>query len=354
MNHDADPADANIKSSQPLVLILGANGRLGAAAVRAFAGAGWRVLAQARRAPATLPVGAAYVATPLTDRAGLAAAAKGARAVLYAVNQPYGQWATQALPDAKLAMDVAQRLDATFLFPGNVYNFGTRMPALLRTDTPQQADTRKGRIRVALEAEMRLRCERGLRSVVLRAGDYFGAGSGAWFDLAIVKSLVKGKLVYPGPLDRPHAWAYVPDLARAFVAVAQRGERARGFSVLHFEGHTLTGAQLLAAIERAAAPFGLVPQPGLRRSSLPWALIRACSWFVPPWREIAELAYLWSVPHALVGGAGSQAAGPFDTPFDTTPIDTALSATLRALQAPGTLKLPSSSPATRLTPLDGA
>ena len=34
---------------KPIALVLGANGRLGAAAVEAFAAAGWAVLAQARR-----------------------------------------------------------------------------------------------------------------------------------------------------------------------------------------------------------------------------------------------------------------------------------------------------------------
>jgi len=41
--------------SSPIALVLGANGRFGAAAVAAFAAAGWTVLAQARRAPAGLP-----------------------------------------------------------------------------------------------------------------------------------------------------------------------------------------------------------------------------------------------------------------------------------------------------------
>ena len=84
--------------TQPIVLVLGANGRLGAAAVQAFAAAGWAVRAQARRAPAALPRGATHVALPLDDAAGLAAAAAGAKLVVYAVNPLYTQWQTQALP----------------------------------------------------------------------------------------------------------------------------------------------------------------------------------------------------------------------------------------------------------------
>jgi len=60
------------------------------------------------------------------------------------------------------------------MLPGNVYNFGAGMPAVLREDTPQQAHTRKGRIRIAMEQRMRQTGEEGaLRSVVLRAGFFW-------------------------------------------------------------------------------------------------------------------------------------------------------------------------------------
>src|SRR5262252_3622482 len=76
---------------KPIALVLGANGRFGAAAVQAFASAGWAVLAQARRKPDALPAGATHVAVDMDDAAALAVAAAGARVVVYAVNQPYTQ-----------------------------------------------------------------------------------------------------------------------------------------------------------------------------------------------------------------------------------------------------------------------
>jgi hypothetical protein len=115
-----------------------------------------------------------------------------------------------------------------------------------------------------------------------------------------VRSLAAGKLVYPGPLDRPHAWAYLPDLARAFVRVASLGEPPT-FEAWHFEGHTLTGAQLLAAIEDTARELGTAPAAGFRIGSMPWALIAAVGWVYPLWRELARMSYLWRVPHALDG-----------------------------------------------------
>jgi nucleoside-diphosphate-sugar epimerase len=286
----------------PTVLILGANGRFGAAAVQAFAAAGWRVLAQVRRANASpLPPRAEALDIPLSDTTALVARAAGASTVVHAVNPAYTRWDAEALPLFRLGLDVAERLGATFMMPGNVYNFGEQMPPRLMPQTPEQPTTTKGRQRAAMEAELRARTSRGLNGVVIRAGDFFGAGRGSWLDLVIAKDVAKGKLAYPGPLDVPHAWAYLPDLARAFVAVA--GQAPRGFTRLHFEGHTLTGRELLAHVESAAETLGLRPNAGWRHGGMPWRFIRAIGTVYPLWRELARMSYLWRVPHALDGGA---------------------------------------------------
>ena len=301
------------------VLILGANGRIGQATVQAFAAAGWRVLAQVRRAALQLPAAAEALPLALGDVEALAQAAAGASVVVYAVNPPYTEWDTQLLPLARLGMDLAERLGARFMLPGTVYAYGEQMPALLREDTPQHPNTQKGRLRQALEAELRERAAAGrLRAVVLRAGDFYGGrGTGTWLDLAVCKSLAKGKLVYPGPLDLPHAWAYLPDLAEAFVAVARQAA-APAFCTLHFAGHTLTGHELLAHIEAAADELGIRPPAaarGWRHGGMPWPVIRMLGLVVPMLREVARMSYLWRVPHALDGRALQQAVGPLrDTP----------------------------------------
>lgn len=312
---------------RPTVLILGATGRLGTAAALAFQSAGWRVLAQTRQAGAALPAGVQVLASSPEDTALLAHRAAGAQLLLHAINPLYPAWERDALRLARAGMDLAQRLGARLLLPGNVYNHGRQMPPLLQEDSPQDADTRKGRIRVQMEAELAERARRGdLRSTVVRAGDFFGCGQGTWFDQAIVKSLRQGRLVYPGPLDRPHAWAYLPDLAQAFVRVASEPEEL-SHRRWHFAGHTLTGAELLAQIEAAADRLGWTPARGWRHGGMPWGLIRLAGRVWPMGRELAEMAYLWERPHALDGRAMAQAFGP----LPATPIDQALRQTLLAL-----------------------
>ena len=78
------------------VLILGARGRLGLAAARAFAQAGWQVLAQVRPAShgaagTALPAipGVWWMPVAVHETAALAAQAQGAQVVVHALNPAY-------------------------------------------------------------------------------------------------------------------------------------------------------------------------------------------------------------------------------------------------------------------------
>jgi nucleoside-diphosphate-sugar epimerase len=307
------------------VLVLGANGRFGLAAAKAFAAAGWRVLAQVRRdAAAGMPVNAEPVRAALADAL---AGRPPPSVVVHGINPIYTRWDEEALPAALAGMNLAERFGARFMLPGNVYNYGAGMPALLDEATPQRPTTAKGRIRAVMERELEQRAAAGrLCSTVITAGDFFGDGSGSWLDQAIVKPIAKGRLDYPGDPALVHAWAYLPDLARAFVAVASLPDLAP-FERLTFAGHSVTGQAFLGAVERAAAALGRAPARGWRHGRMPWRLIRVIGIAVPLWRELARMAYLWRVPHAL-SGSKLAARCPALTP---TPLDAALRASLAAL-----------------------
>ena len=286
------------------VLIIGANGRLGQVLASAFAQAGWQVAAQVRRGP-RMPArpGTRFVRAPLGDPGALAEETGRADVVVHAANPPYTRWQRESMLLAQGAIDTARRLRAVLMFPGNVYNFGARMPEVLDESTPQAATARKGRLRVEVEQTLREAARGGLRVAVLRAGDFFGGpGRGAWFDLMLVKSLRAGRVVYPGRTDVVHAWAYLPDLAAAFVMVAERRAGLGQYEVLHFSGHAVTGARMIECIGAAARKLGLIrPDAPLKVGGVPWLLLRAGGSLVPMWREVAELRYLWYVPHRLSG-----------------------------------------------------
>ncbi len=318
---------------RPSVLILGANGRLGAATAHSFDAAGWRVLAQVRREPSPdLPSTVTVVRERLTSASEIAAHAHGAHVVVHAVNPIYTRWDEEAMPALLAGLAVAEQLGAHFMLPGNVYSFGESMPPVLREDTPIRPSTRKGQIRADMEALIANRAASGgFTASVVRAGDFYGAGRGSYLDLVIVKSLRDGKLVYPGPLRPTHAWAYLPDLARAFVRVAMI-ERPAPFDVWHFEGHTCDGKAFLDAVEAAVVELGLAPKQPLRRAELPWGLIRAAGLVLPMWRELARMSYLWRVPHAMEGRRLSALEGPGTI---ATPMRDALRESIRELFAAG-------------------
>ena len=144
---------------------------------------------------------------------------------------------------------------------------------------------------------------------------FFGSGKGSWFDLALAKKLGKGKLSYPGAWNVPTAWAYLPDLAKAFERVASRAltepKRFKLFEVFHFEGYSLTGADWLAVLEPLARQQGWIgARASLTRGAMPWWLFKSVGWAVPLFRELLEMQYLWHTPHALANGKLTRLIGP--------------------------------------------
>lgn len=304
------------------VLILGARGRFGSAAARAFAQAGWLVHAQARPGASgpSLP-GVQWVYADPADTAALAEAAHGASVVVQALSPVYTHkaWRAEVPRLTSAAIAISRELGATMFLPASVYNFGAGMPAQLREDTPQVPTTFKGRLRVASEAMIREATLDGrMKAVVIRGGDFFGSGSGSWLDEVMVKDLRKGKLTYPGAYDVPTAWAYLPDMARSLVRVAQERARLAAFETLHFSGYSLTGQDWANVLSDIAWEEGWLPLGGqLRKASLSWPLMRAVGLVMPTVAALCEMRYLWATPHALVNTRMEELIGTEPrTPFD--------------------------------------
>ncbi len=280
-------------SAKPTVLVLGAKGRFGAAAVNAFAAAGWQVRAQSRRDDATYPAGVTAISADAMDSAALCAAAEGADVVINGLNPIYTEWEELARDLADHALKAAKSSGALLMLPGNVYNYGRQIPSELDLDTPQVGDHAKARIRIEIEQQMCDAAQDGVSSLVVRAGDFFGGKvGGSWFDLVITKSLKQEKLVYPGAPDVPHSWSYLPDLAQTFVHLAEQRSQFVGAHTVHFNGHTVTGEELHTEVE------AVVGRP-LKRATMPWGLVRLAAWFSPMLAATLDMRYLWQRAHRL-------------------------------------------------------
>ncbi|MBT9465815.1 MAG: NAD-dependent epimerase/dehydratase family protein [Hydrogenophaga sp.] len=301
------------------VLVLGARGRFGLAAVQAFARDGWRVLAQMRPgAQAPTMAGVQWLAQAVHDVDALVARARqagGATVVVHALNpKQYTRpaWECENGPLLQAGMAVAQALGATLMLPGNVYNFGQDMPGVLLEGASYRPTTAMGRIRSEMESRLEAATQRGgLRAVIVRAGNFYGQGQGTWLDRAMLTGIRRGKLVFPGPMDVATPWAYLPDLAQTFVAVARVRHSMPAFEELHFSGHTLTGHDWVGALQPLARGQGwLRENEALRVVGMPWLPIRALGTVMPTLGALAALRYLWNQPHrldnrglrALIGG----------------------------------------------------
>lgn len=286
------------------IAVLGANGRLSNVAARAFQAAGYQVIAITRSGKARGLSGVEQRAADAMDRDGLIRATRGADFIFNGLNPPYTQWSSQVLPMGENVLAAADKHGAVHLFPGNVYNYGRAIPTHVTDSTPRSAETRKGRIRIQLENLFeKAAADRAVRTIVLRAGDFYGTdGTGSWFDQVIAKKIDKGVFTYPGPGNVPHCWAYLPDLAQAFVRLADKADDLPVYSRYLFAGHTMTGDDLKRHCETA------VGHP-LKSAGMPWPLLRLLGLVVPMLREVSEMAYLWDRPHQLEGSALEAAIG---------------------------------------------
>ena len=305
------------------IVVLGAAGRLGHKAAEAFRDAGWSVASlvrpgSAERAPAHTEI----VEIHALDHAAVGNAARGADVVLHALNPPYTEWSRLALPLAYCAITAAETAGATLLFPGNLYNYGSPLPAVIDENAPMRPSSRKGQLRVAIEDRIAEATERGVRTIIVRAGDFYGGGRGSWFDLVLAKEISAGRITYPGPLDVAHEWTYLPDFASTLLRVATIRDTLPQFARFGFSGHAVTGREFTAAIARAM-------RRKLETKRMTWWLIHALRPIVPLCRELSEIAYLWNEPHRIDGAKLGATIGA----IPHTPLDLAVARALEDLGA---------------------
>ena len=289
---------------QQTVLILGGTGRFGRATAEAFRNAGWQVR-PFDRATGRLPD-----------------AAMGADVIVNGWNPTYDRWADLLPGLTDSVIEAARASGATVIQPANVYVYGAGSREVLGPDTPHAATNPLGRLRIEMEAKLRAA---GIPLVLLRAGDFIDtAGSGNWLDKVLLAKLAKGRVAYPGDPDIPHAWAYLPDLGRAAVALAERRAALPRVEEVLFPGYTLTGRDLTRLVgEASGRPVGLA-----RFSFWPLQLARP---FWPLASGLLEMRYLWTMPHRIDGTRfARQVPG-----FRPTPVEEAIAAAVAGLARPG-------------------
>ena len=303
-------------------LVLGATGGIGGETARALERHGWSIRALFRsQKPVDATESWEWVKGDSMDAASVVAAAEGVDAVVHAVNPPgYRNWDRLVVPMIENTIAAAKRSGARVLLPGTIYNYGTDAWPVLREDSPQNATTHKGRIRIALERKLEEAAATGVRSLIVRYGDFFGPkAGGSWFSQAMVtpnKPITS--VTNPGVDGVGHDWAYLPDAAEAFARLMDHEDRLGDFERFHFQGDwDADGRQMIEAIRKAAG------RPDLPVKGLPWFVFKLASPFNETMREISANRPLWRNPirlenAKLVAFLGEEPHTPLDLAVETT------------------------------------
>lgn len=255
-------------------LVLGASGGFGGQVALALQQAGWTVCRYRRG----------------TD---MVAAARGAELIVNGLNPPaYHDW-DRLIPEITSSVLAAGRASgATILVPGNVYPYGAQ-PGPWNADTPHRPVARKGRIRAEMEARYRDAAGGGQRVILLRGGDFLLPEAPQMvMNRIVLGEVARGRVTAMGDPAALHAYAYLPDMARAAVALVALGDRLPAYADIPFAGHAFSIDDLAARIAR------LTGRP-MRVKRFPrWVFTLAS----PVWelaRELREMLYLFDHPHQM-------------------------------------------------------
>ncbi|WP_175797294.1 NAD-dependent epimerase/dehydratase family protein [Burkholderia ambifaria] len=320
---------ANAGGTQRQALVLGASGGIGGEVARQLRDAGWQVRALKRGLDAGTVErdGITWIRGDALDRETVVRAARGCSVIVHAVNPPgYRNWSGQVLPMIDNTIAAATVAQATVVLPGTIYNYGPDAFPALREETPQHPTTRKGAIRVELERRLQVATAQGVRTIIVRAGDFFGAHAGNnWFGQGLVKAgRPVASISVPGRPGVGHQWAYVPDVARTMVELIERRDTLEPFARFHLGGHwDADGTQMAQAVRRVAQRHGM--RPTVRR--FPWWLVWVAAPFVTTMREMIEMRYLWREPLRMDNARVTAVLGR----EPVTPLDTAVEAALAGL-----------------------
>jgi nucleoside-diphosphate-sugar epimerase len=255
------------------VLILGGKGKIGAHAAQAFWNAGWQVRMYDR-------------GTDMTQ------AAMGADVIVNGLNPPrYHNWAKLIPAITAQVIAAAKASGATVIIPGNVYNFGNA-GGEWSEHSPQQPQTRKGKIRVQMERDY---AASGVQTIILRAGNFIDPDhNGDIMSVFLMTGIAKGKLTSAGPKDIVTTYCYLPDWAQAAVGLAEKRAELAQFEDVPFPGHVFSVEDLRVTVQDTLG------RP-VRLSPFPWWIMTLASPFWELARELSEMRYLWTTAHTLSG-----------------------------------------------------
>jgi len=229
----------------------------------------------------------------LSDPRAAEAAASGVDTLFYTVGVPYTQF-EQHPKLMRIALDAAAAAGVRrFVHVSTVYPYGKPQRERVDESHPRNPHTFKGRMRKEQEDLVFAADGRGgMRTTMVRPPDFYGPDSELSYVRAIFDAALHGGTANViGPIDTPHEFIFVPDLAAALLALSGK-EEAYGHA-WNIGGSGLITVREFANLVAAAAGKG----PRLRVANK--TILRVMGLFNPFLREMVEMHYLWTTPVVL-------------------------------------------------------
>jgi nucleoside-diphosphate-sugar epimerase len=231
------------------------------------------------------------VAADATDAERLAELTTGAATLYNCANPQYHRWLTDWPPLASSLLTAAERTGAVYAIVGNLYGHGP-VDGPMTAATPLAATHPKLKLRADMWREALARHEAGrIRTVEVRGSDYIEDNS--VFSFVLARPLQAGKRAFvPTPLDMPHSWTSIGDVARTVITLAA-DERALGRA---WPVPTNPAMPLRELAARYTAVQGL---PAAKLTGLPYAALWAAGLFDSMAKELRTTYYQFAKPFVL-------------------------------------------------------
>ncbi|MGL5828212.1 MAG: NAD-dependent epimerase/dehydratase family protein, partial [Angustibacter sp.] len=232
------------------------------------------------------------VALDVGDQAELLRVTAGARVIFNCLNPAYHRWAADWPPMAAAVLRAAEESGAVLATVSNLYAYGP-VSGPMTADLPLAGAGVKAGVRGAMWRAAVAAHEAGrVRAVEVRAADFIGAGSQSQLGDQVIPRILAGKRPrFIVPVDQPHSFSYVPDVARTVIAAAVPEHCGRAWHVPSLPPMSLRQA--------AADLAGAAGRPVRSPSILGPGVQRILGIFSPLFREVPEVRYQFERPFII-------------------------------------------------------
>ena len=290
-------------------VIFGA-GSAGRATMQALQLQGCRVKMISRSIKPGLPSSVDQVAGDATDVEFVKSVTQDAAVVYQTLGAPYHRWKEELFPMQKSLVEGIRGRNIPLVALENLYLYGDTLGKPMTEFSTLQAQTRKGKVRLAMAQQLQTAHAKGdIQVAQVRAADFIGPGvTQSVIGENFFQSRTKGRTTWVlGEPDQLHTFSYIPDLGKTMVRVGQKEE---------FFGHTWhvpspAPKSVGELVHRFAEELG--EQPKL--AATPAWLLKIMGIFQPELGELPEMLYQWKQPFIMEHSHSSENLGITPTPW---------------------------------------